>query len=71
MNSANKLFCMLLCIVIVAEVCNAITPILIVHGGAGNIPEERVPGKLRGVKLAAKIGYQVLTETGKKSIFKT
>ena len=69
MNSFNKLCCMLLCTVIIAELCNAITPVLIVHGGAGNIPEERVPGKLRGVKLAAQIGYQKLTETGKNSIF--
>ena len=56
---------MLLCIVIISKVCNAITPLLIVHGGAGNIPEERVLGKLRGVKLAAQIGFQKLMETGK------
>uniref|UniRef100_U5EVI6 Putative asparaginase n=1 Tax=Corethrella appendiculata TaxID=1370023 RepID=U5EVI6_9DIPT len=41
-----------------------ITPIVLVHGGAGDIPEERVPGKIRGVKLATKLGYKKLQETG-------
>ncbi|XP_055526704.1 probable isoaspartyl peptidase/L-asparaginase GA20639 isoform X2 [Wyeomyia smithii] len=39
-------------------------PIVLVHGGAGDIPFERVDGKLVGVKAAAKIGYHKLQETG-------
>ncbi|XP_058811641.1 probable isoaspartyl peptidase/L-asparaginase GA20639 [Topomyia yanbarensis] len=39
-------------------------PIVIVHGGAGDIPTERVEGKLLGVRLAATIGYKKLQETG-------
>jgi beta-aspartyl-peptidase (threonine type) len=42
----------------------AIEPILIVHGGAGSVEADRVPGKLRGTKLAARIGYKTLIETG-------
>lgn len=34
-----------------------------VHGGAGDIPRERVNGKLLGVKLAAKKGYLKLKQT--------
>lgn len=32
--------------------------------GAGDIPNSRVPGKLRGVRLAAQLGYMKLKETG-------
>lgn len=71
MNLPINLSYMLLCTLIIAEVCKAITPILIVHGGAGNIIQDRVPGKLRGVKLAAQIGYQKLSKTGKYLICKT
>jgi hypothetical protein len=31
-------------------------PIVIVHGGAGDIPKSRCPSKIRGVKESAKIG---------------
>ncbi|CAH2037298.1 unnamed protein product, partial [Iphiclides podalirius] len=39
-------------------------PILIVHGGAGDIPESRVQGKLHGVKVAVREGYKVLSKNG-------
>lgn len=38
-------------------------PIVLVHGGAGDIPKSRVPGKLRGCRLAAQLGYQKLMES--------
>lgn len=39
-------------------------PIVLVHGGAGEIPDIRVQPKLRGCKLAAKAGYDVLKKGG-------
>lgn len=39
-------------------------PILLVHGGAGNIPNERVPGKLTGCKKSVQIGYKILKNGG-------
>lgn len=39
-------------------------PIVIVHGGAGDIPKSRVHGKLRGVRQAAQIGYYTLVTNG-------
>ncbi|XP_072931892.1 probable isoaspartyl peptidase/L-asparaginase GA20639 [Epargyreus clarus] len=39
-------------------------PIIIVHGGAGDIPESRVQGKLDGVKLAVAIGHKILEQGG-------
>lgn len=42
----------------------SIEPVVLVHGGAGDIPVERVEGKLVGVKCAARIGYDKLKETG-------
>uniref|UniRef100_A0A182YAW1 Uncharacterized protein n=1 Tax=Anopheles stephensi TaxID=30069 RepID=A0A182YAW1_ANOST len=42
----------------------AVEPVLIVHGGAGTVTEDRFPGKIRGVTLAAKVGYQVLARNG-------
>ena len=38
-------------------------PIVLVHGGAGDIPKSRVPGKLKGCRLAAQLGYQKLMES--------
>lgn len=35
-----------------------------VHGGAGDIPDSRVPGKINGVKLAANEGYKILNQGG-------
>lgn len=37
---------------------------VLVQGGAGNIPDSRDAGKLRGCKLAARIGYGRLMSTG-------
>lgn len=39
-------------------------PILIVHGGAGDIPQSRVQGKLDGVRKAVREGYRVLVNNG-------
>lgn len=39
-------------------------PIVLVHGGAGDIPESRVPGKMKGVKHATRMGYAKLKATG-------
>lgn len=39
-------------------------PIVLVHGGAGDIPKSRVHGKLRGVCQSAQIGYYTLLQTG-------
>lgn len=39
-------------------------PIVLVHGGAGDIPSSRVQGKLRGVRESAQIGYYILMQTG-------
>lgn len=43
---------------------NTMKPIIIVHGGAGDIPDVRVPLKIRGVKESAKVGYAVLKNGG-------
>lgn len=39
-------------------------PIIIVHGGAGDIPTSRVKGKLDGTKVAVKEGYEKLVNGG-------
>lgn len=39
-------------------------PIIIVHGGAGDIPDSRVQGKLIGTKAAAVAGHEILLEGG-------
>lgn len=39
-------------------------PIIIVHGGAGDIPNSRVSLKIAGVKESAKIGYRILKNGG-------
>ncbi|CAO1356625.1 unnamed protein product [Diamesa hyperborea] len=39
-------------------------PIVLVHGGAGNIKKAEFEGILSGCKLAAKLGHNVLLETG-------
>jgi len=39
-----------------------IKPIVLVHGGAGDIPESRVPLKLDGVRRAARAGYESLSK---------
>lgn len=40
-----------------------VEPCVIVHGGAGTIPASREPGKIKGVKKAARVGYRVLIES--------
>lgn len=37
---------------------------MLVHGGAGDIPDSRVNGKILGVKLSANIGYGILKNGG-------
>lgn len=39
-------------------------PIVLVHGGAGEIPDTRIQPKLIGCKAAAKEGYRVLKNGG-------
>lgn len=39
-------------------------PMIVVHGGAGDIPDSRVRGKINGVLEAARRGRKVLTEGG-------
>lgn len=39
-------------------------PIVIVHGGAGDIPDNRVQPKIVGCKLAASLGYKKLYNGG-------
>lgn len=39
-------------------------PIIIVHGGAGDIPQSRVKGKLDGVKAAVTAGHECLMSGG-------
>lgn len=39
-------------------------PIVLVHGGAGEIPDIRVQPKLRGCRAAARAGYEVLKKGG-------
>lgn len=41
-----------------------IEPIVLVHGGAGDIPDSRDNGKFVGCKLAARLGYAKLKSTG-------
>lgn len=41
-----------------------IEAIVLVHGGAGDIPKSRAPGKLRGCRIAAQLGYYKLLKTG-------
>jgi L-asparaginase / beta-aspartyl-peptidase len=39
-------------------------PVVVVQGGAGDIPRSRVHGKLRGVRQAAQLGYYTLMHNG-------
>lgn len=39
-------------------------PIVLVHGGAGDIPDSRVALKITGVKKAASVGYKILKNGG-------
>nr|XP_023013299.1 isoaspartyl peptidase/L-asparaginase isoform X2 [Leptinotarsa decemlineata] len=39
-------------------------PIIIVHGGAGDTPDEWVPDKILGIKKSVSIGYKILKDGG-------
>lgn len=39
-------------------------PIVLVHGGAGNVRDSRVPAKVAAAKAAAMRGYEVLERGG-------
>lgn len=41
-----------------------VAPLILVHGGAGSIPEEWVEPKNLGMKAAVRAGYKVLEESG-------
>jgi len=41
-----------------------VEPVVLVHGGAGDIPGSRVVPKLTGVRRAARRGYKVLCNGG-------
>lgn len=41
-----------------------VEPVVLVHGGAGDIPDSRVVPKLAGVRRAARRGYKVLSSGG-------
>ncbi|KAI5745254.1 hypothetical protein M8J76_009513 [Diaphorina citri] len=43
---------------------NTIEPVLLIHGGAGDIPESKVQGKLDGIRKAVCLGYEKLKDTG-------
>lgn len=57
LNIVNTFVCYYQC-------SEALEPIVLVHGGAGTISEDRIPGKYRGSKLAARVGYHVLMSNG-------
>lgn len=42
----------------------AVTPVVLVHGGAGDIPDESIPAKLDGVKRAVANGFKILESGG-------
>lgn len=46
------------------EIFRKMEPIIIVQGGAGDIPDVRVPLKIAGVKESVKIGYDILAGNG-------
>ncbi|XP_073977868.1 isoaspartyl peptidase/L-asparaginase-like isoform X1 [Rhodnius prolixus] len=59
-------FIVLLCVISWHQINSMapVTPVLVVHGGAGDIPDSRVQPKLDGVRKAARVGYKVLRESG-------
>ncbi|XP_035898174.1 isoaspartyl peptidase/L-asparaginase [Anopheles stephensi] len=64
MYSAGQLLFLISFVINLLHSSCAVEPVLIVHGGAGTVTEDRFPGKIRGVTLAAKVGYQVLARNG-------
>jgi L-asparaginase / beta-aspartyl-peptidase len=45
------------------EVAAQYEPVVLIHGGAGSIGPDRIPGKEKGMKLAVSLGYKKLMET--------
>lgn len=37
-------------------------PALVIHGGAGDVDDERALAKLKGVQIAARAGWQILSQ---------
>lgn len=67
MNASSKIFLSItLCLNLnlIEVLSNDVKPIIIVHGGAGDIPQNRVQGKLDGVRLAVRAGYDQLVKGG-------
>ncbi|XP_055712081.1 probable isoaspartyl peptidase/L-asparaginase CG7860 [Phlebotomus papatasi] len=58
-----KLLLAFLCL-IASSLCQELEPIVLVHGGAGFTSDERDPEKFAGTKLAARMGFKALMETG-------
>ncbi|XP_035432310.2 probable isoaspartyl peptidase/L-asparaginase GA20639 isoform X1 [Spodoptera frugiperda] len=47
-----------------SNLVSKMAPIIIVHGGAGDIPDSRVKGKLDGMKVAVTAGHEILMKGG-------
>jgi L-asparaginase / beta-aspartyl-peptidase len=39
-------------------------PALVIHGGAGDVDDERALAKLKGVQVAARAGWKILNQGG-------
>jgi L-asparaginase / beta-aspartyl-peptidase len=39
-------------------------PALVIHGGAGDVDDERALAKLKGVQIAARAGWRILSQQG-------
>lgn len=39
-------------------------PALVIHGGAGDVDDERALAKLKGVQIAARAGWRILNQPG-------
>ncbi len=59
-----KFSVLLILVIQYSDAASKNSAIVLVHGGAGDIPAWRENGKLRGVSLAAQKGYKALIETG-------
>lgn len=41
-----------------------VLPVILVHGGAGGIPDSAVPDKIQGVRAAVQKGFEILSNGG-------
>lgn len=41
----------------------SLPPLILVHGGAGDIPDSRVQGKLNGIREALRVAYENYART--------